>query len=28
MQVNWLLVIIVVCISIGFGAYVCNPTVG
>ncbi|SVD48262.1 uncharacterized protein METZ01_LOCUS401116 [marine metagenome] len=28
MQVNWLLVIIVVCVSIGFGAYVCNPTVG
>jgi len=26
MQVNWLLVIIVVAISIGFGAIVCNPT--
>ncbi|SVA30480.1 uncharacterized protein METZ01_LOCUS83334 [marine metagenome] len=28
MQVNWLLVIIVVAISIGFGAIVCDPTIG
>jgi len=27
MQVNWFLVIIVVAISIGFGAIVCDPTV-
>ena len=27
MQVNWFLVIIVVALSIGFGAIVCDPTV-
>ena len=27
MHINWFMLVIIVCVSIGFGAYVCDPTV-